>query len=311
MSGADVATETLAAWGAFAEVQPVAERENAIYAARDSAGARVALRLHRPGYRSLDAITAELRWTEALAAQGIGCPAPRRTLAKALVARAADGRWASVVRWVDGRAMVPSPKRLKALGAEVARFHTAADALAAATPRLRLDHFPRWDADTLLGPDPIWGRFWQNPTLSASEAAALIDARDRLRLALHAQGDADTGMIHADLLADNVLDTGANLSLIDFDDCGVGLRAYDLATALISYVERADFFALRDALLEGYATERSLPPGEVAQVMRCVAVRGLASCGWAASRAGAGDARCRAYAERALRLAATGVTETF
>jgi Ser/Thr protein kinase RdoA (MazF antagonist) len=40
------------------------------------------------------------------------------------------------------------------------------------------------------------------------------------------------GLIHADLHFGNFLDTGAGPAAIDFDDCGRGFLAYDLAVPL-------------------------------------------------------------------------------
>jgi Ser/Thr protein kinase RdoA (MazF antagonist) len=130
-----------------------------------------------------------------------------------------------------------------------------------------------------------------------------------MRQALAAQGpadmgQADIGLIHADVLADNVLDDGAALTLIDFDDCGIGYRGYDLGTALVSHAGSPDHAALAAALVEGYAARRGAPRDRLAaELPLFVALRAMASCGWAASRTPEGDPRRRAYAERALRLA--------
>ena len=48
----------------------------------------------------------------------------------------------------------------------------------------------------------------------------------------------DRGLIHADLLGENILDDGAGLRLIDFDDCGWGFRFYDLGTAMLQSLGR-------------------------------------------------------------------------
>jgi len=90
------------AWGGFqAPPRLINERENAVYEAILQDGTRVALRLHRQGYQSADAIRAELLWTAALAEQGFPCPRPTPTKGGALVHRLASGQCASVVSWVD------------------------------------------------------------------------------------------------------------------------------------------------------------------------------------------------------------------
>ncbi len=298
-----LASEVLSGWGHGALVRLVAARENTVYEAVLASGQRVALRLHRPGYRSAEAIAAELRWAEGLAARGIAIPPPVRTLSGAYLTNTTDGRLASVVGWVEGRPFAPSPDRMRVLGAEIARFHAAADEIGGKPDGPSTAAFRRWDASALLGESPTWGRFWENPTLSPAEALLLCDVRRTLRDVFATGPSQDIGLIHADLLPDNVLDTGTRLVLIDFDDCGVGYRAYDLATALIAHVDRADFAALRHSLIAGYDTERGPGSGVAGHVELFTLVRALASCGWAASRTEASDPRCRAYAERAVRLA--------
>lgn len=297
-----LAAKVLAAWGAADGVAKVAERENAVYRARLDGARDVALRLHRPGYRARDAICAELEWTTALADAGVRCPRPVRTASGAWLADAGDGRVASVVSWVEGRPLTPEPERFQALGDTLARFHGAADALAGQIPTAAL---PRWDAAGLLGDTPIWGRFWESPALSAPEQARLAGLRDLMRATLGHLGEADTGLIHADVLADNVLDDAQGPTLIDFDDCGIGYRGYDLGTALVAHADRAEFPALSAALVQGYAARRGRADGEVARHLPLfVALRAAASCAWADTRTPQGDPRRRSYAARALKLCA-------
>ena len=44
--------------------------------------------------------------------------------------------------------------------------------------------------------------------------------------------DFDLGLIHADMVHENILIDGSSLVIIDFDYCGFGYRLFDLATAL-------------------------------------------------------------------------------
>lgn len=298
-----LATDTLAAWGgAAAPPRLISDRENTVFEARLADGTRAALRLHRAGYRGAAAIEAELAWTGRLAASGFPCPAPLPCRNGHLVARAPDGRHASLVTWIDGAPLSVAaegdlPALYRRLGALLAELHAAADRFAPVPAA-----FPRWDAEALLGADPLWGRFWENPTLSGDEVDLLRTARRTLRARLEAAEAPDIGLIHADLLADNVLDDGARLWVIDFDDCGVGYRGYDLATALVSHCERADYPDLFAALVTGYASRRGSAARLTAELPLFVTLRALASCGWIAGRASPDDPRQRAYAERALRL---------
>ena len=296
------AAETVSAhWGGLATPPRLVHmRENTVFDVTLRTGLRAALRLHRRGYQSAARLRSELRWTEALADAAFPCPWPQRTQAGELFATAPDGRLASVVQWIDGRSLAAAaPGRdtpLHALGGLIADLHLTSDAVAPGD----LDR-PTWDAAAFCDPDrPRWGRFWENPTLSPPERARLQDVRADLALRLAGLRPEPAGLIHADLLPDNVLVAGPDLFLIDFDDGGFGDRRYDLATALIQDFERADFEARASALIAGYAAAGgpvAVTPGEILVFAAC---RAVASCGWTTTRLPEGDPRHRAYAVRAL-----------
>ena len=216
------------------------------------------------------------------------------------------------MEWIDAEplsALSPSPvDRLaptRDTGALLARLHAAADRIAALPPCAR----PGWHLAGLAGPDPLWGRYWENLDATAPEAAALLAARDRAAGWLRgwaAEARADIGPIHADALQENVMRArdGA-LWLIDFDDCGMGYRLYDPGAALVQFWDDPLLPDLTAAMADGYAEARGLDAGEVAALLpRFTALRALASAGWIISRAPPGDGRHRVYLDRALRLAA-------
>ncbi|MEX5730046.1 Ser/Thr protein kinase RdoA (MazF antagonist) [Rhodovulum iodosum] len=290
----------------------ISHRENAVFEVALPEARRGALRVHRRGYQTEDAIRSELWWLEALAEAGLAVPRPERAADGALLARNADGRIASLIGWVEGRPVgaggVPlegtpeSQMRLYAsVGHAVAAMHVAADRL-----RLPADfHRPHWDIEGLLGTTPFWGRFWEHPAASGAEAALLAEARDfaRARLSDYAAGGADQGLIHADLLRENILFDGHHARLIDFDDCGFGFRLYDLGTALSQNLEEPALDAIATGLVEGYATLRPLTRDDHAILPVFVMLRTLASVGWTIPRRASDDPQVRAYLNRALRTA--------
>lgn len=293
------ALAALHAWGVpSAHPQLVAERENRVYRVRLTDGRTGALRLHRPDYQAPAAIEAELQWTEALASAGFPCPRPLRTLTGALLGEPGAGRVASMVAWVDGAPMDPVPGNFRRLGHLLAGLHAVTDTLAL-PPLAR----PRWDAEAFLSDSPRWGRFWQNESLTAPEQTLLLAARDTARTALAARGPGDVGLIHADVLGENLLDDGTRLWLIDFDDAGYGDRMYDLGTALVQHWDNPALPALTDAALDGYATRRALPADVATALPLFTLLRALASCGWGISRLPKGDPRHRPYAARAVAMA--------
>lgn len=70
----------------------------------------------------------------------------------------------------------------------------------------------------------------------------------------------DRGLIHADLHLGNALFRAGDVRLIDFDDCGLGHRVYDLAVALGELRDEPGYPAFRDALLDGYRRHRDIDP---------------------------------------------------
>ena len=302
------AAERAAAWGPLAEPpRLVAERENAVFAVTFADGTRAALRLHREGYQNAAGIRAELAWAEALADRAFACPKPLRTQEGGLLTEADDARAASMVSWVDATHIagtdLSGPRGrdiFRALGALLGKLHTLTDAGASCDRTLR----PAWDLDGLTGPDPFWGRYWENPSLSDNdEAERLSRARDAARawlLGLHAP---DTGLIHADAIGENVLGDADGLWLIDFDDCGTGYRLYDLGVPLVQHWDSPNLNSLADALIAGYGETRGITPTRD-DILRFMTLRALASAGWIVPRAAPDDPRQRQYAARALICAA-------
>lgn len=304
-----LAGRALALWGG-GEAPPrlVKNRENIVFELRLAGGARAALRLHRPGYQTAAGIGSELLWMQGLAAAGLLVPAPVPSLSGALVEEA-GGRCLSCVGWLEGAPLGAAEAPLAGeaaeqaammhdLGGLVARLHGATDALALPAGFTR----PSWDEEGLLGEAPLWGRFWESPAFAPGERALMLEARGFARKALAdlRAGGADYGLIHADVLRENVLCHAGALALIDFDDAGFGFRHYDLATALVQSLEEPALPDLAAALVAGYRAARPLAPGRLALF---VMLRCCASAGWIASRAGPGDPRQRFYAGRALRMA--------
>jgi Ser/Thr protein kinase RdoA (MazF antagonist) len=271
-------------------VRLIAARENQVYEMAGEAG-RAVLRLHRAGYQWEASIRSELWWCAALSGAGLPVPVPLSMPDGGTVLRLGPRRFASAVSWVEGAPLgaagVPLPggaaeqaARHHALGSLLARVHAASDGLTLPVWFAR----PRWDLAGLLGEEPNWGRFWEHPALSAAEAATAARARDALLGILPSGGP--IGLIHADVLRENVFVNGRSLTLIDFDDSGFGHRPYDLGTVLFQNLDEPALPAIAAALAEGYGTFRPLDAGLLPAftLMRC-----CASLGWAMLRLPPGD----------------------
>ncbi len=306
-----MAETALAFWG-NAAIPPrlVKNRENIVFDVTLKSGARVALRLHRPGYQSRDAIESELRWTDLLADQGLAVPRPVRGINGRLTGHAFD-RVASCVEWLEGSQIGSAEVPLRGsagdqaalmaeVGALVAHLHNTADA--AGQP----DPFDRkaWDVHGLLGVRPHWGRYWENPALTLTDQVILQSAADFARDTLaDLRLTEDYGLIHADILRENVLRGPDGLCLIDFDDSGPGYRLYDLATALVQSLEEPHLPQIAGGLVAGYRSQRVLEDEAALHLPLFVMLRCFASAGWIITRAPPEDPRQHFYAARAVRMA--------
>lgn len=251
-------------WGfAPEQIRLAARRENIVWRAEDARGA-FALRLHRRGYRSAVELISELQWMEALAGAGLHVPRPLPSRRGHLVEQVGD-TLVDLLTWLPGQPVGAQGQLdvadraglCRKLGGLLARLHDASDAW---TPPHGFTR-PAWDRAGLLGDAPIWGPFWDNPGLTATQRATLLKARAGANAHLARIEDSlDYGLIHADALSENILIHEGHLSLIDFDDGGWGFRDFDLATFLMRFLPAPDYPELRAALLEGYAIRRAVDP---------------------------------------------------
>jgi Ser/Thr protein kinase RdoA (MazF antagonist) len=175
------------------------------------------------------------------------------------------------------------------LGALLSQLHRATDRLTLPEGFTR----PSWNLEGLVGEAPFWGRFWDHPAATPDQRATLIRARDALRERLAG----DQGLIHADVLRENVLVNGRSVSLIDFDDSGFGFRLYDLGTVLSQNLYEPAYTEIRDALMAGYGT------ADRAMVEAFTLARTLASVGWTMPRLGPDDPIHRSHLARAVMCA--------
>lgn len=284
----------------------MATRENTVYRVETPQGP-AALRLRRPGLRSHAEIQSELQWMAALNEADLIVPRPIPTR-NGLYTHEADGIVADMVGWLEGSPMgidgalmdVPDlVDRYHALGASAARLHDVSDAWAGAASVCR----PSWDAEGLLGDAPLWGRFWENPSLTAAEQSLIWTARTRALQHLNALSDAlDFGLIHADLTPENVIFGPNGPAIIDFDDGGWGFRAFELATIANRAVRRDDGEHLIAAMLQGYI---SIRPADTHALPLFQLLRAFTYLGWIIPRIGepGGKERAERFRDFANKLA--------
>jgi Ser/Thr protein kinase RdoA (MazF antagonist) len=278
-----------------------AHRENAVYRVEAEEGV-FALRLHRHGYRSDSELESELQMMAMLERKCVRVPQPVQTHAGGWLAHL-KGTQVSLLRWMKGKPLgetgVPLvlDNRLatfRSMGHLIAQMHDAFDQWRLPEGFVR----QRWDVEGLFGEQPQWGRFWDNPLLLEDQKTKLLVVRERLQN-LFAQRTFDMGLIHADMVSENILVDGDQLTVIDFDDSGFGFRLQDLATALVKHQAEPDFAELRAALVAGYRETRSV---EESDIDLFLFIRHLTYLGWIVPRMenAGGEMRARSLVAQAM-----------
>jgi Ser/Thr protein kinase RdoA (MazF antagonist) len=294
----DLARAAARAWdlGGQPQITLLKCRENAVFALGTSE-VKLVMRVHRAGYHSPEALDSELRWMTALRSDGVATPevVPSRQgrLFEVVGCEGVpEARMVDVLSWVDGQPLgsieegievgEDSRKALFETGRLMARLHNHAEAWQ------RPAGFTRhaWDAEGLLGEEPLWGRFWELGALDAGTRAVVLAARERARSDLAEFGDGPDryGLIHADFLPENLLVDQGSIQLIDFDDAGFGWHLFDVATSLFVLAGSPGFEAFLDAFVSGYRTKRQLPDEHLARLPLFFLLRGLTYLGWLHTR---------------------------
>ena len=283
------------ALGAFglppdAQMELVNYSENITYRVDDThTGERFALRVHRPGYHTLQNIESELTWMAALTRQAkvstpVPVPAPDGKLVQSAGAPGVPhNRYCVLFRWLDGE--FPDEDRLiesfGPLGEITARLH--AHALGWKPPA----GFKRqtWDLDVMFGENPVWGPWQDGMGLTGNDRKLLDRLIDRLRQRMHRFGKSPErfGLIHADLRLANLLVENGETKVIDFDDCGFGWYLFDLGTA-VSFIEhRSDMDELIASWVAGYRRIVPLREEEENEIPTFIMMRRLLLTAWIAS----------------------------
>jgi Ser/Thr protein kinase RdoA (MazF antagonist) len=267
--------------------------ENATYLVEDSDP--VVLRVHRPGYHSLQAIRSELSWMAALRDQ-TAVVTPELIAARDgsdVVAATVAGETLHVdaVTFVPGCTAEENPNAVgfDELGRITAVMHDHVQGWTAP------EYFTRfsWDVDATLGPQARWGNWRHAPGLSRSDTDVVAGAVAEVgrRLTEFGCGADRFGLIHADLRMANLMidpaDTGRPITVIDFDDCGWSWYLFDLA-AVVSFIEDTPAAEVMIAdWLRGYLEVRDIPADHLEMIPTLVMLRRLMLTAWVASHADA------------------------
>jgi Ser/Thr protein kinase RdoA (MazF antagonist) len=302
-----LAEAALPRWGLEgAALQMINHSENTTYRVTPADGGRpVILRVHRPGYHSVDGIRSELAWMRALQAEG-GVPTPQAI-------PGADGQDVQTV----SHPSLGTPRNCVLFefieGAEPQQDHDLIEPfkrLGEVTARTHLHSmrwkrpafFERtvWDFEHSIGGTPA-----RLPLLQR-----LVAAMEK-RLARYGQGADRYGLIHADFRLANLLIHQGDIRVIDFDDCGLGWFLYDAGTAVSFFEHRPEVPGLIDAWAEGYRRVRPLSKEDEAELPTFVILRRMILFAWMGSHAETDLAKQEgpAYAEGTCEMAEKYLTK--
>jgi Ser/Thr protein kinase RdoA (MazF antagonist) len=278
--------------GDGATVTLVNVSENHTYRVDDPAtGRSYALRLHRPGYRTVAEIESEITWIDALRNDGV--------VQTPVVVATADGervvlaeapgvqtRYAVMFEWLDGTIVdmddgARAPDQYERLGAISAAMHSHLRGWRPPPGFTR----PPWDYEHSIGPNGYWGAWQDGLGMGAEERRLLerLDATIRTRLDRFGDGPDRFGLIHADMRPANLLVNGPEVLLIDFDDCGACWFMYDFATTVSFMEDHPRVPELRDAWIRGYRSVAELDDASVAELQTFVMLRRLLLVAWIGS----------------------------
>lgn len=285
------ARASLAAYGRASDsaLRLLSLSENATYLVED--GEPMVLRVHRPGYHSLDAIRSELTWMKALRTE-TSVTTPELICAQdgsEVVSAVVDDAVLHVdaVSYIRGCTAEEDPDAVgfDELGRLTAMMHDHARHWSAPAGFTRF----RWDLETILGPQARWGNWRLAPGLTEQDrnwiGRAAADISNRLT-EFGCEPDR-FGLVHADLRLANLMvdpsDPGSGITVIDFDDCGWSWYLADLGAA-VSFIEDVPAGErIISEWLTGYLDVGSIAPDHLELIPAFVMMRRIMLTAWIAS----------------------------
>lgn len=234
------------------------------------------LRIYRRGWRSLPEIQYELDVLLFLQNAGIGVSAPIRRTDGSFIGtiQAPEGeRFMVLFTYAPGREVTYESKDADAAyvyGKLAAQLHTATETFQSLHHRAALDlehliETPLRSIEPMLAHRPEDWEFLQ-----------AVTERLRRKVMELAGSGLEQGFCHGDLHWGNARTQDDNtVTLFDFDCCGVGWRAYDLAVFRWAVRLRKLEAGQWAAFLRGYRETRTIPESDIQAIPYFVAVRHL------------------------------------
>ncbi len=240
-----------------AEVECINFEFNATFSVSTESGQKYALRLNINSSRNYSNILAEVLWVRDLVrTPSINVPVPIATLDDQFVVSALhddSGQmiYGAMYSWLEGEEIGDEPtlEQLRTVGQTMALLHENSSS------------FLLTDGATLpTFNDFFWGTedylFSTKSTLIPKDRQLIEQARDLImQFTDELYASSPVHIIHADFHGWNLMWNEQQLYIFDFDDCGFGVEAQDIAVALY-YLDSPEQDA---ALIDGYKSIRPLP----------------------------------------------------
>jgi len=249
-----------------------------VYLVESRAGRHILI-VYRHGQRTFNEIAAEWQFVEYLARHAAPVAPAIATLTgeQIVTFQAPEGvRYAIVTTFVTGQHLRrrPSVEATRRYGGIIATIHVLADQAQTAFGRTTQDIAVRLD-QALVGIRTILGE-WLTERDYLEQCAQELHAR----LQALPKEPSTYGIIHGDAIRANALvgDDGS-VTVIDFDWYGLGWRAYDIASYLLTVRGSPNEQEFAEAFLAGYTAVRPLAEAEYGLLPLFEAVRAMLEIG--------------------------------
>ncbi|WP_227497374.1 phosphotransferase enzyme family protein [Planctomonas psychrotolerans] len=232
-------TELLSAWDIGPHsLERLGATQNHAYRVDAADGRRYLLRIH-VSHRLSAEIDAELAWLELLTAFGeVAVPGPVRPRGGGWTADTEENgvrRSMSLLRWIDGTMLsaLPPTADVQPFARALAALHRrGSDPDAAGLGRSRR----AYDMDYVRRRLAVLERSCPEELARGSTRQDLSNGASALEAALRESGDAI--MVHGDYHPGNLILGNGRAAVIDFDRCGLGPAAMDVASAILYLLPR-------------------------------------------------------------------------
>ena len=254
----DFATQLLKEYGIDeAKVSCINFEFNATFSVETQSGTKYALRININSTRTLQNMQAEVEWVRHLNRSfGINTPTPIASVkdeyvGSGLHSESEQTLYGVMYSWLDGEEIgdEPTMDQLHEVGRAIALLHQESTDFALSSGNA----LPTFN-------DFFWGTedflFSDKSKLSEKDRTLIKEAHDHIMKFTHElYENSPVHIIHADFHGWNLMWNEGQLSIFDFDDCGFGVEAQDLAVALY-YLDTPEQDV---ALLNGYKSVKPLP----------------------------------------------------